>query len=138
VKHDRSLPEPPCLDTPEQQRIWFERQLAEAQATIRTLMRQIEKEQSRYNEVARAYKKTVENIVEISRQNAELERERDIWQSRAATNQPNATLGISQFALTADEISAIRRAMARLHHPDTGGDATRMQLWNAALDALEP
>ncbi|GAB4121986.1 MAG: hypothetical protein Fur005_06900 [Roseiflexaceae bacterium] len=138
MKHDRSLPEPPRLDTPEQQRIWFERQLAEAQATIRTLMRQIEKEQGRYHEVARAYKKTVENIVEISRQNAELERERDIWQARAAANQPNATLGIGQFALTADEISAIRRAMARLHHPDTGGDATRMQLWNAALDALEP
>ena len=36
------------------------------------------------------------------------------------------------------EISAIRKAMARLHHPDTGGDSERLKSWNAALDALEP
>jgi hypothetical protein len=27
--------------------------------------------------------------------------------------------------------------MARLHHPDVGGDAERMKAWNAVLDPLE-
>ena len=35
------------------------------------------------------------------------------------------------------EVGAIRKAMARLHHPDTGGDAERMKAWNAALDPLD-
>jgi hypothetical protein len=39
--------------------------------------------------------------------------------------------------LTPAEVGAIRKAMARLHHPDTGGDAERMKAWNAALDPLE-
>ena len=39
--------------------------------------------------------------------------------------------------LTGDEINAIRRAMARIHHPDRGGDIDRMKLWNKLLDSLE-
>jgi hypothetical protein len=39
--------------------------------------------------------------------------------------------------LTGDEINAIRRAMARIHHPDRGGDIDRMKLWNKLLDTLE-
>ena len=34
------------------------------------------------------------------------------------------------------EINAIRRAMARLHHPDQGGDSNRMKQWNKLLDEM--
>lgn len=40
-------------------------------------------------------------------------------------------------SMSIDEISAIRRAMAKLHHPDIGGDGERQKLWNAFLDAQE-
>jgi hypothetical protein len=33
-------------------------------------------------------------------------------------------------------VNAIRKAMARLHHPDVGGDPERMKAWNAALDRI--
>jgi hypothetical protein len=58
-----------------------------------------------------------------------------MWQARVEGRQAPFSLGA--LALTPDEVSAIRKAMARLHHPDTGGDAERMKLWNAALDPLE-
>jgi hypothetical protein len=31
---------------------------------------------------------------------------------------------------------AIRKAMARLHHPDVGGNPDRMKAWNATLDRM--
>ena len=117
---------------------WLLRELAEAHATARTLQRQIEKEQAATAQVARTYKLTVENLVEITRKNAEIEHDRDAWRARASATPTITSLGGEAFQLTADEISAIRRAMARLHHPDTGGDAQRMRVWNAALDLLEP
>ncbi|HEU5090635.1 MAG TPA: hypothetical protein VFT99_24445 [Roseiflexaceae bacterium] len=115
---------------------WLRNELLEAHATIHQLLRQIEHEQERYAEMARAYKLTVDNLVEVTRQNTELERERDAYRARADSALV-IQLGDGPFALTADEIGAMRRAIARLHHPDRGGDARRMQVWNAALDALE-
>jgi hypothetical protein len=124
--------------TTDQETAWLLRELGEAHATARKLQRQIEKEQAATAQVSRTYKSTVENLVEISRKNAELEHERDMWRARASAQPTLTSLGGEDFQLSADEISVIRRAMARLHHPDTGGDAQRMQLWNAALDLLEP
>jgi chromosome segregation ATPase len=138
VKTEREYPHPPIHSTPEQELHWLNHELAEARATIRQLRRQIEREQARYSEISRSYKLTVENLQEIARHNTELEREREIWRTRAGSAPAAPTFGEGSFRLTADEISAIRRAMARLHHPDTGGDAQRMQIWNATLDALEP
>jgi septal ring factor EnvC (AmiA/AmiB activator) len=138
VKLDHDYPSAPPAANSEQERAWLEHELNEAQTAVRKLLRQIEKEQARHNEIARAYKMTVENLVEISRQNTELERERDLWRARAASQPIPLHFGNTALALTPDEISAIRRAMARLHHPDQGGDSQRMQIWNAALDALEP
>jgi hypothetical protein len=120
------------------------RELDEARKTIRTLLRQMRKDQARYDEIARAYNKTVANLTEIARQNTALEHEcgalqheRDLWKARAESGSPAVGLGGLTLDLMPDEVSAIRKAMARLHHPDAGGDAERMKLWNAALDPLE-
>jgi hypothetical protein len=115
----------------------LQHELEEAHKTIRGLLRQIDKAQSRYDEIARAYNKTVANLMEITRENALLEHERDMWQARAEGIVPPLNLGSGLPELTAAEVSAIRKAMARLHHPDTGGDAERMKAWNAALDPLD-
>jgi hypothetical protein len=111
--------------------------LEEAHKTIRGLLRQIDKTQARYGEIARAYNKTVANLMEITRENALLEHERNMWHARAEGIAPPLNLGSGLPELTPAEISAIRKAMARLHHPDTGGDAERMKAWNAALDPLD-
>ena len=113
------------------------RELEEAHKTIRTLLRQIDKEQARHAEITRAYNKTVANLMEITRENAQLERERDSWKARAEGNATPFRVGGVTLELTQAEVSAIRKAMARLHHPDTGGDVERMKAWNAALDPLE-
>jgi hypothetical protein len=101
------------------------------------LLRQIDKQQSRFQEISRAYDLTVGNLLEISRQNTLLERERDIWRTRARNIPAPLDHSVGVPALTPAEVSAIRKAMARLHHPDTGGDSERLKAWNAALDALE-
>lgn len=44
---------------------------------------------------------------------------------------PHVILGVSETA-SAAEIRAARRELARLHHPDAGGDAAVMQQVNAA------
>ena len=44
---------------------------------------------------------------------------------------PHTVLGVPVDA-TADEIRAARRDVARIHHPDAGGDASEMQRVNAA------
>jgi hypothetical protein len=115
----------------------LQHELAEAHATIRRLLRQISKEQSRYDEIARAYNKTVSNLMGITRENALLEHERDTWKARAEGVRDPVTLSGLTLDLTPAEVSAIRKAMARLHHPDAGGDVERMKAWNAALDPLE-
>ena len=116
---------------------WLQHELAEAHATIRRLLRQISKEQSRYDEIARAYNKTVSNLMEITRENALLEHDRDVWKARCESSSAPISLGGLTLDLTTAEVSAIRKAMARLHHPDAGGDVERMKAWNAALDPLD-
>lgn len=115
----------------------LQRELDEAQRTIRLLRRQIEKEHARYNILAQSYAKTVTNLELSNRENFELERDRDVWKKRAEGVPVTEDRIALPLELTTVEISAIRKAMARLHHPDTGGDEARMQAWNAALDALE-
>jgi chromosome segregation ATPase len=122
----------------------LQHELDEAHKTIRGLLRQMRKDQARYDEIARAYHKTVANITEIARQNTMLEHDRvvlehdrDLWKARAECAAPAVGIRGLTLDLTLAEIGAIRKAMARLHHPDAGGDAERMKLWNAALDPLE-
>ena len=47
---------------------------------------------------------------------------------------PFATLGLGRDA-TCDDVRAARRRLAKAHHPDQGGDPTRMQIINEAADA---
>jgi hypothetical protein len=115
----------------------LQNELSEAHKTIRTLLRQLTKEQQRHAETVRAYDKTVANLVEAGRERTALERERDMWRSRAEGAAVPFKIGGLTLELTPDEVSAIRKAMARLHHPDAGGDAERMKDWNAALDPLD-
>lgn len=116
---------------------WLQRELEEAHKTIRSLLRQISKEQARQAEIARAYTLTVSNLMEVTRENTALSRERDMWKARAERTTAPFTIGGITLELTAEEVSAIRKAVARLHHPDLGGDAERLKAWNAALDPLE-
>ena len=129
---DSDRPPQPPGDT---ELAWLQRELDEAHRTIRSLLRQLSKEQTRHAETARAYNLTVANLVEATRQNAQLEHERDMWKARAEGKTTPFTVGA--LNLTPEEVGAIRKAMARLHHPDTGGDVERMKVWNATLDPLE-
>jgi hypothetical protein len=117
---------------------WLQSELAEAHATIRSLMRQIKKEQDRHAEISRAYTKTVANLVEAMRENTTLARECELLRAQinSGAGAPPLLDGL-ELAPTPPEIGAIRKAMARLHHPDAGGDTERMKTWNAALDRLE-
>ena len=117
--------------------VWLQNELNEAHKTIRGLLRQLSKEQARHAETARAYNLTVANLVEATRENTALARERDMWKARAEGTSRPFTFGKGMMDLTSAEVSAIRKAMARLHHPDTGGDVERMKAWNAVLDPLE-
>lgn len=116
---------------------WLQHELSEAHKTIRTLLRQLSKEQQRHAETVRAYDKTVANLVEAGRENTALERERNMWRARAEDSAMPFKIGGLTLDLTPAEVSAIRKAMARLHHPDAGGDLERMKAWNSALDPLE-
>jgi hypothetical protein len=115
----------------------LQRELDEAHKTIRSLLRQLNKEQQRHAEIVRAYNLTVGNLMEMSRRNAELERERDRLRAQLTHRRPSVTVNGVLFDLTLPEIGAIRRAMARLHHPDTGGNSERLRVWNVTLDELE-
>jgi hypothetical protein len=115
----------------------LQRELDEAHKTIRSLLRQLTKEQQRHSELVRAYNLTVGNLMETTRRNAELERERERLRSQLARQRQPITLNGVLLELTLPEIGAIRRAMARLHHPDTGGDSERLRVWNVTLDELE-
>lgn len=114
----------------------LQRQLDEAQATIRRLTRELTKEQARHAETSEAYSKTVTNMVAVARENAlltnELERLR-----RSARPSQSVDLGGLPLDVSPTEAKVIRKAMARLHHPDVGGDEQRMKVWNAVLDQLD-
>jgi hypothetical protein len=125
------------VPTTEGDTAWLQHELDEAHKTIRSLLRQIDKEQARYQEILRAYNLTVANLVTITHENNALERERDMWRARAQSIPVPFQLGSDTLTLTPTEISAIRKAIARLHHPDMGGDSDRLKAWNAALDTLE-
>jgi hypothetical protein len=122
---------------PEQETSWLQQELAETHKTVRTLLRQLDKERRRYTECQRAYDLTVTNLMQIARENTLLERERDDWRRRAEGVPAPLHIGGLALELSPAEVSAIRKAMARLHHPDAGGDPERMKQWNAALDPLE-
>jgi hypothetical protein len=112
------------------------REIDDAHRTIRALMRRLADEQEQQVKTKHAYEQMKSNIMEMNREFAMIERERDMWRQRAEHH--GAFEWTDVFPqLTSDEISAIRRAMARLHHPDQGGDSNRMKEWNKILDKLD-
>jgi chromosome segregation ATPase len=111
----------------------LQHQLDEALATIRRLTRDLKRERERHAETSEAYNKTVSNMVEIARENAMLSYELDRLKRHRSFEGEAAIAGMN---LTPDEARLIRKAMARLHHPDVGGNEQRMKAWNAALDPL--
>ena len=115
----------------------LQRQLDEAHAELRRMSRELRKEQMRHAETTEAYTKTVTNMVEISRENALLNHELDRLRRSAPRAARSRSVDFHGINLTAGEAKAIRKAMARLHHPDVGGDEQRMKVWNAVLDQLD-
>ncbi len=111
-------------------------------AENRKLRRQLHKADQAVAEARRAHAKMVDTLTETMRENTALSLERDMWKGRAQRGsytteegELREVFGIEQ--ITEAEVAAIRKAMARLHHPDAGGDAERMKRWNAVLDRLE-
>lgn len=118
-------------------------ELAEAHAMNRGLLRQLKKAQEAAAEAQRAHAKMVVTLTETMRENTALTTERDMWKARATkgsgdTAPEHGVIDIGTFVgqITQDEARAIRKAIARLHHPDAGGNAERMKAWNAALDRI--
>lgn len=114
----------------------LQHQLDEAQSEVRRLTRELRKERARHAETSEAYTKTVKNMVEIARENALLSHELDRLRRSPRPRQRQA-FELMGLDLTSNEARAIRKAMARLHHPDVGGDEQRMKVWNAILDQLD-
>lgn len=118
----------------------LERELAEARVAIKTLTRQLRKADERHAEVEQAYAKTVANLVQTTQENMVLRHECERLRHRVAHHEAHppssASVAFGNLHLSPAEVAAVRKAMARLHHPDVGGDVTRMQAWNVALDGL--
>jgi hypothetical protein len=123
------------------------RELAEAHVQNRSLRRQLEKSLASVTEAQRAHAKMVATLTETMRENTILTNDRDMWRNRAQRLEAGLSadlpddvppIDITGLAgqLSDDEVNAIRKAMARLHHPDVGGNPDRMKAWNAALDRL--
>jgi hypothetical protein len=140
--NDLALPE---NDAAERERI-LQRELEAAQSMNRKILRQLKQAQESAAEALRAHAKMVSTLTETMRENIALTNERDIWKARAQRRgiyeEPtqgdtdlHAVLGIDR--ITETEARAIRKTMARIHHPDAGGDPERMKAWNAALDQVE-
>lgn len=134
-------------DNPPTQREFeaLQRELSEAHAMNRGLLRQLKKAQEAAAEAQRAHAKMVTTLTETMRENTTLSIERDTWKARAQRHDLHedsdfygAPVDIRALAeqITEDEANAIRKAIARLHHPDLGGDPERMKAWNAALDRV--
>ncbi|HEY1012908.1 MAG TPA: hypothetical protein VGE07_09425 [Herpetosiphonaceae bacterium] len=119
-------------------RAWLERELQAARIAARETQRRLQKLEHQLAETTRAYNKTVENMMEIVRENMALAGECERWRNqshRAEFHDDGSLIPLQQ--VTPDEARAIRKAMARLHHPDLGGNPERMKSWNAVLDRLE-
>lgn len=114
----------------------LERDLADAQNEIRRLGRELKKQQQRLTETSEAYNKTVSNLVRTVHENTVLRYEYERLKQRVPEPQVPAPT-IFGLNLSRTEVAAIRKAIARVHHPDVGGDSTRMQAWNVVLDQLE-
>lgn len=116
----------------------LERELAEARLAVKTLKRQLQKAEARHAETEQAYLKTVANLVQTTQENLLLRSECERLRRSKPRTVKSGWSATTPFDLELNptEIAAIRRAMARLHHPDVGGDAERMQAWNVTLDAL--
>jgi chromosome segregation ATPase len=123
------------------------RELAEAQQTVRGLRRQLDKALAAVSEAQRAHAKMVATLTETMRENTSLTHERDLWRYRAQrleagvsaepeSGQPVIDITALAGQISEDEVNAIRKAIARLHHPDVGGNPERMKAWNAALDRI--
>jgi hypothetical protein len=124
------------------------RELAEAHVENRSLRRQLEKTLTAVTEAQRAHAKMVATLTETMRENTLLTNDRDMWRHRATRLEAGLSadppgdqlppIDISGLAgqISDDEVNAIRKAMARLHHPDVGGNPDRMKAWNAALDRI--
>lgn len=137
----------PIIDEPDYATLQSE--LAAAHANNRKLQRQIKKIEQAAEEAKRAHSKMVETLTETMRENTLLTVERDMWKGRAqrretdeqSTSGPTLTIDIAALIgidyITAAEARAIRKAVARVHHPDSGGDVERMKQWNAALDQIK-
>lgn len=116
---------------------WLQNELSEAHNTIRSLLKQLSKEQEGKAEVMRAYNLTVANLMEATRENTMIARELELLRARVERGGRPLAFGSEEMHVTSEEVSAIRKAMARLHHPDVGGDPERMKLWNTVLDPME-
>jgi cell division septum initiation protein DivIVA len=112
---------------------------------LKQAQRTVSKAEQSSAEAQRAHQKMVQTLTETMRENTELVMERDLWRARARRANAaaedayiaadlEATIGID---ISDDEVRAIRKAIARVHHPDSGGNAERMKLWNATLDRIE-
>lgn len=123
------------------------RELEEAHAQHRSLRRQLDKAMASVAEAQRAHAKMVSTLTETMRENTVLTNDRDMWRHRAQRLEAGLAadpyseplsfdIGGLAGQLSEDEVNAIRKAMARLHHPDVGGNPDRMKAWNAALDRL--
>ncbi|HSH79137.1 MAG TPA: hypothetical protein VLA19_11475 [Herpetosiphonaceae bacterium] len=115
----------------------LEHELGEAQAQVRRLTRELKKERQRLAETAEAYTKTVANLVRTVHENTVLRYEYERLKRVAPDSGDRPGPRVMGMHLTRIEVAAIRKAIARLHHPDVGGDVERMQAWNVALDKLE-
>ncbi len=143
-----TLPEEAFAYEHEQEKTFLREELREAHKMNRNLFRQLKKAQQATEEALRAHAKMVETLTETMRENAILIFERDRWKNRAEKRtehtSPNEDYPTPDTdflpdigKITIAEARVIRKAIARLHHPDSGGNTKRMQAWNALLDRIE-
>jgi hypothetical protein len=131
------------VESLDQEQEMLKRELAVAQASNLALKRELKKVQTAAAEASRAHAKMVTTLIETMRENTALTIERDAWKYRAQRQFQDYQQQIKEIngllhldTITEAEASAIRKAMARLHHPDSGGNPERMKAWNAILDYI--
>ena len=115
----------------------LEHELSEAQAELRRLGRELKKEKQKLTETSEAYAKMVSNLVKTVHENTVLRYECERLKRHHTEVEETPLPNVLGFELTRAEVAAIRKAVARLHHPDAGGDIGRMQAWNVMLDKIE-